>query len=87
MAPDTGQQTANLQQSWQQGEVYDARGLDGCQFLIRTANGQQFQPINLDEAYQKDGLKIEFQAEPVEDMMSICMAGQMVRILNIKEKK
>ncbi|MFW7380698.1 MAG: hypothetical protein ACOH5I_17930 [Oligoflexus sp.] len=73
--------------TWQSGEIYDASGLDGCQFLIKTASGQQLQPINLERNFQKNGMKIEFQAELVTDMMSICMAGPMVRILKIQEKK
>lgn len=87
VSSDDQAEAPKLTGTWQLGEVYDASGLDGCRFLIKTANGQQFQPINLAEAYQKNGLKIEFQAEMVTDMMSICMAGPMVRIVKIKEKK
>jgi len=81
---DDHAQAPQFTDKWQTGEVFDASGLDGCKFLIKTATGQQLQPINLDDAYQKNGLKVEFQAEMVTDMMSICMAGPMIRIINIK---
>lgn len=83
--PSSSQNAAIWSQTWHSGVVFDASGLDGCQFLIRTDDGQQLQPVNLDSSFEKDGTKIEFKAELVTDMMSICMAGPMVRILDIKK--
>lgn len=74
------------EQALTEGKIVDMRGLDGCKFLIELADGSRLQPINLAKEFQVDGLAIQFKASPAEGMMSICMAGPMVRIEEIKKK-
>ncbi|SMF49486.1 hypothetical protein SAMN06296036_11581 [Pseudobacteriovorax antillogorgiicola] len=66
-------------------KVIDAKGLDGCKFLFETSDGRRMQPINLDPTLEQDGLKLEVQVEPTQGMMSICMAGPMVKVLSAKK--
>ena len=64
-------------------KVVDARGLDGCKFLIETEDGRRMQAINLDKKFAKDGLKLELIVSPTQGMMSICMAGPMVKVSKV----
>ena len=60
--------------------VVDAKGLDGCSYLLETKDGRRLQAINLDDEFKKDGLKLRVHLEPSRGMMSICMAGPMVLV-------
>lgn len=72
------------------GEVKDFSDLDGCGYLIVLEDGKKLQPGEIvDENWEwKDGQKIVFSYEPMPDMMSICMAGEIVKItaIELKEK-
>lgn len=77
--------TQEPKENWQTGKIVDARGLDGCQFLIETKEGQKLQAINLEDSWKQDGLKVRFKAQKVTGMMSICMAGPMVKLTAIEK--
>ncbi len=59
--------------------------LDGCQYLIETANGKKLNPGILDTAYAHDGLKVWIRYKQV-DRMNICMSGITVDIIDIKKR-
>lgn len=61
------------------GKVQDFTGLDGCKLLIVLEDGSRLEPINYSETL-KDKQIIAFNYEIVEDAMSICMAGKIVRL-------
>ena len=61
-------------------------GLEGGFFGIRTDEGNEYLPINLDEEYRKSGLRVSFEAVPV-DVMTIQMWGTPVEIKDIKLEK
>jgi len=65
------------------GTVVDARGLDGCTYLIRLDDGQTLE-ANVPAEYQVDGLPVTITYTPV-DGASICMAGEMVDLKSIKK--
>jgi hypothetical protein len=54
--------------------------LDGCKYLLFLADGSKLEPVNLAEDKRVDGLQAWIKYEAVTDMMSICMAGKMVRV-------
>lgn len=56
--------------------------LEGGFFGIVADDGAKYLPINLDEAFQKDGLRVRFEARP-EDVMTIYQWGAPVRLLSV----
>lgn len=54
--------------------------VDGCTFLISLENGNRLHPVNLEEEFQKDGLKIWFRYTFQKEVMTVCMAGEVVKI-------
>ncbi len=61
------------------GKVQDFTGLDGCRLLIVLEHGSRLEPINYSETL-KNEQTIMFNYETVEDAISICMAGKIVRL-------
>lgn len=54
----------------------------GC-WVIETAD-ETYEPINLPEALQTDGLAVSFEAEVREDLASICQVGTLIELLRIR---
>lgn len=70
------------------GVVKDFSGLDGCGLLIELADGSKLEPAEIVDNFKlKDGQRIAFDYEELSDMMSICMAGRIVRITCIREEQ
>jgi len=62
--------------------------LDGCKWMLLLENGAKLQPQGmLAEAFQKDQMKVWVKYEMQKDAPNICMAGEVVKILDIKERK
>jgi hypothetical protein len=61
--------------------------LEGGFFAIHGDDGSKYNPINLPEAFRKDGLKIKALVRPRPDVMSIHMAGSIVEIIGIRAQK
>lgn len=58
--------------------------LEGGFWGIVADDGRQFDPMGLDARFQKEGLRVRFEATPETDMMSTRMWGTMVRITRIE---
>ena len=71
-----------------EAKVIDAQGLDGCKWLIETTKPDgtvtRVQPLNLDDSFQIDGLKVKIKYKQADGMAGICMAGPIVNIEEIK---
>lgn len=63
--------------------VIDYSELDGCRFLLKLEDGRKLEPVNLENKYMKDGLRVLITWKNAEGM-SICMAGTMVEITSIR---
>jgi hypothetical protein len=63
--------------------VKDYRDLDGCQYLLVLENGEKLQPQQLDEKFKTDSTKLYVKYKKIEGM-SICMAGMMVELTDVK---
>jgi len=59
------------------------RDLEGGFFAIESDDGKTYEPLNLPDAFQKDGLKVMAKVRIREDLGSIRMAGDIVEILEI----
>ncbi len=81
--------------------VRDLRGLDGCSFVFELADGKKLEPLlshcvlpPIDSEPQKDplsdfefadGKQVRIGYEVLENQISICMAGTIVKISCIEE--
>lgn len=60
--------------------------LEGGLFLIRDAEGAQYNPTNLPEAFQHEGMAVEVEARRRDDMASIGMVGPIIEILRLRQR-
>lgn len=60
--------------------------LEGGFYLIRTDEGVNYDPMNLAEQYQRDGLRVRVRAKLRPDMGGVHMAGPIVEIVEITEQ-
>ena len=60
--------------------------LEGGFYLIRSDDGASYDPMNLAEPFQRDGLKVRVRAKLRPDMGGIHMAGPIVEIVEITER-
>jgi len=66
--------------------VVDMSGLDGCTFLLKLEDGKKLEPLNLDQAYKKDGLAVWIRYVDSKGSVSICMAGKMVKLIALEKR-
>jgi len=57
--------------------------LEGGFFAIEGDGGKIYDPINLPDAFKKDGLKVNVNAKLRNDMGSIHMVGDIIEIVDI----
>ena len=60
--------------------------LEGGVFVIRDAEGTQYNPLNLPDAFRVDGMAVEADARRHDDMASIGMVGPLVELLRIRSR-
>lgn len=58
--------------------------LEGGFYGIVAEDGTRYDPSGLPEEFQEDGLRVEFRAEPRENVLTTRMWGEVVRILEIE---
>lgn len=74
------------------GPAFHLRGVvhyldvEGGLFVIRDAEGTQYNPINLPEAFRVDGMAVEAEARRRDDMASIGMVGPLVEMLRVRSR-
>ena len=58
--------------------------IEGGFYGIKADDGKKYNPINLDESFRKDGLRVKFDAKFKKGMVGIHMWGEYVEILKIE---
>ena len=58
--------------------------MEGGFWGIIADDGRKFDPMGLDAKFQKDGLRVRFEATPDPDRMSTHMWGTIVRITRME---
>lgn len=61
--------------------------VEGGFYVIRSDDGVQYDPINLPAEFRQDGMSVEAEAIRRDDMASYHMAGPLVELLRIRERK
>ena len=59
--------------------------IDGCTFMIQLEDGKKLEPVNLQDEFKKDNLKVWIKYKHFKGN-SICMAGEMVTITAIETR-
>jgi hypothetical protein len=59
--------------------------LEGGVYVIRTAAGTQYRPIELPEEFRVEGLAVEADAKLRDDVLTVDMAGQSIELLDIRK--
>lgn len=59
--------------------------LEGGFYGIAGDDGNEYLPLNLDQQYHTDGLRVAFEYEPVKDTMTIQMWGMPVQLTFIEK--
>lgn len=60
--------------------------VDGCQWMIQLENGTKYEPQNMDESFRKDQQKVWIKYVEVKGAMTICMAGKVIKLTDIKQR-
>lgn len=61
--------------------------MEGGFWGIVADDGGKYDPLKLDEKFQKEGLRVRFKAMPEPDMMSTHMWGTIVNLRQIEKIK
>jgi hypothetical protein len=60
--------------------------IEGGFFAIHGEDGQTYNPVDLPDAFRKDGMEVQFRARPSRDALSFHMYGTTVEIVEIKRR-
>ncbi|MGH8646061.1 MAG: META domain-containing protein [Gammaproteobacteria bacterium] len=60
--------------------------LEGGLVVIRDAEGTQYNPINLPEAFRVEGMAVEAEAQRRDDVASIGMIGPIIELLRVRKR-
>ena len=88
--PDTGgqQESASTQAP---ADAFEFTGtviymdLEGGFYAIDADDGNKYDPLNLPQAFRKEGLRVKVSAQHQTDVMSMHMYGTIIQILKIDE--
>lgn len=59
--------------------------VEGGVWVIRDAQGTQYNPTNLPDAFRKEGMAVEAEARRRDDMASIGMVGPIIELRRIRQ--
>ncbi len=58
--------------------------LDGCKYLLQLSSGKRLEVQGLPEELKKEKLQLWIKYLPDKEAMSICMAGEIVKLTEFK---
>lgn len=61
--------------------------LEGGFYGIVTENGEKYDPLNLPENYQEDGLQVRVEYEFADEQVGFHMWGKIIKITDIQKIK
>ena len=69
------------------GTIIDLVNLDGCHYVIRLDDGTYLEPINMDSfsSILRNNQRVHFSYEKIPESASVCMLGEIVKIIWIEE--
>lgn len=67
--------------------IIQFQDLEGGFWGIVADDGRKFDALNLEPSFQKEGLRVRFEAKPETEMMSTRMWGTMITLTHIEVLK
>ncbi len=67
--------------------IIQFQDLEGGFWGIVVDDGRKFDALNLEPSFQKEGLRVRFEAKPETEMMSTRMWGTMITLTHIEVLK
>lgn len=64
-------------------EVVDMRSLDGCDFVLKCADGTSLEPVGMKDEYKSNGKLLFVKYNLIKDRLSICMVGEQVELTEV----
>jgi hypothetical protein len=64
-----------------------AYDVDGCGFLLFLEDEKKLNPGELKQEFKKEGLKVWIRYEKKKGVMSTCMAGENIQLIDIRIRK
>lgn len=61
--------------------------LDGCKYILQLPDEKKLEPLNLPDEFKKDQLRVWIKYVPKKNAVSVCMAGQIVELTDIRIRK
>jgi hypothetical protein len=61
--------------------------VDGCSWMIKLEDGTKLQPLDLQQEFKKNNLKVWIKYEVKKGNPGVCMAGEMITINAIELRK
>ena len=77
--------TAEYRRPWVTSGTVTYQNLEGGFYGILGDDGKKYEPLNLDAKYQKDGLRVAFEAVVATDVATVRMWGTPVNLTEIEE--
>jgi inhibitor of cysteine peptidase len=77
--------TAEYRRPWVSSGTVSYENLEGGFYGITGDDGKKYEPRNLDDKYQKDGLRVAFDAVVIKDAVSTRMWGTPVNLSLVEE--
>ena len=77
--------TAEYRRPWVASGTVTYQNLEGGFYGIIGDDGKRYEPLNLEAMYQKDGLRVAFDATVAKDVASTRMWGTPVSLVQIEE--
>lgn len=66
--------------------IMNFKGRDGCDFALQLETGENLEPAELPKEYQVDQMKVWVRYRERKGIVSICMIGKSVQVLEIKKR-
>ena len=61
--------------------------VSGCEYILKLEDGKKLEPVNLALSFKKDMLPVWIKYIPKKEAVSICMAGQIVELIDVQARK
>jgi hypothetical protein len=61
--------------------------IEGGVWVIRDAQGTNYQPTNLPDAFRTEGMSVEAEARRRDNLVSIGMTGTLVDVVRIRQRR
>ena len=78
-------EAVSIPEGYVEGVIVHNKDENDCEYTITTTQGAKFDPINLEDTYKKEGIKVIFKFAGLR-MPNRCLIANPIRIEDIRVK-